>query len=589
LICHVFKTQLTSYIDINDEGLLISGYSRDEMLGRTPLEVGWLTPETRNRLPHELNTQNLLNGLELSYRKKDGSEMIGLVQGEIISLAGRDCLLTVTSDITRQKQAQNALKDSQEQLQAVVQTAQDAIVTMNSKQEIAFWNKAAEDMFGYTASEMLGQSVQTVIPQKLHSVSEEGGSLRSKGTTMESLGLNKAGQEFPVEISYSDWETRAGRFVTAIMRNISERKQNESQLRAIASLSVALRSEPTTARILPVIIDQIVSLLKVDVVSIELIEPETGDSVIQASYGLVDSLLDTRQPKDTGLNAIISQTLKPYFSSDLAHDSNVYFSDRVGINFHSAVGMPLMAEDILIGYLWIGQKNDLTSTDIQVFNVISDIAATAIHRSTLHEQALKLADDLIRAYDSTLQGWAGALELRDQETEGHSRRVVKMTVRLAQSLGMGPADLVHVRQGAILHDIGKMGIPDAILHKPGPLTEDEWQIMRKHPLFAFQLLSPIEHLRQALEIPYCHHEKWDGSGYPRGLVAQEIPLSARVFAVIDIWDALRFDRPYRKAWSEQKVQDYLRSLAGTHLDPKVVEAFLSLLNPTQSDTISPPE
>jgi putative nucleotidyltransferase with HDIG domain len=184
--------------------------------------------------------------------------------------------------------------------------------------------------------------------------------------------------------------------------------------------------------------------------------------------------------------------------------------------------------------------------------------------------------ELALAYDTTLEGWSSALDLRDHETEGHTQRVTAMTLRLARSLGIPDAELVHMRRGALLHDIGKMGIPDKILLKPGPLTDEEWVIMKKHPVYAYELLSPIPYLRSALDIPYCHHEKWDGSGYPRGLKGEQIPLSARLFAVVDVWDALRSDRPYRRGWDEERVAQHIADGSGTHFDPKVVAAFQQL-------------
>ena len=185
--------------------------------------------------------------------------------------------------------------------------------------------------------------------------------------------------------------------------------------------------------------------------------------------------------------------------------------------------------------------------------------------------------ELARAYDATLQGWSKALELRDYETKGHSVRVTDMAVRLAAAMGFSGADLVHVRRGALLHDIGKLSIPDSILLKSGPLTDEEWRIMRQHPVYAHELLSPIEYLREALEIPYCHHEKWDGTGYPQGLKEEQIPLAARIFAVVDTWDALTSDRPYRAGWPVAKVCAHIRSRAGTQFDPKVVDVFMQMM------------
>ncbi len=184
---------------------------------------------------------------------------------------------------------------------------------------------------------------------------------------------------------------------------------------------------------------------------------------------------------------------------------------------------------------------------------------------------------MLRAYDETIGGWSNALELRNEETEGHSRRVTVITLKIARMMNVKTAELVHVRRGALLHDIGKMGIPDAILLKPGPLTDEEWVVMRKHPVYAHDLLAPIDYLRPALDIPYCHHEKWDGTGYPRGLKGKAIPLAARIFAVVDVYDALTSDRPYRKAWTIEDTLEHIKAESGTHFDPQVVEVFMSTI------------
>jgi response regulator RpfG family c-di-GMP phosphodiesterase len=180
------------------------------------------------------------------------------------------------------------------------------------------------------------------------------------------------------------------------------------------------------------------------------------------------------------------------------------------------------------------------------------------------------------AYDSTLEGWARALELRDHETEGHSRRVTELTLRMAEAFGVGHRALAHIRRGALLHDIGKMGVPDSILRKPGPLTDEEWVVMRRHPTYAYELLSPISFLGPALAIPWCHHERWDGKGYPRSLKGEAIPLEARLFAVVDVWDAVTSARPYRPALSQDEALAIVSAGSGSHFDPRAVELFLSL-------------
>ncbi len=199
------------------------------------------------------------------------------------------------------------------------------------------------------------------------------------------------------------------------------------------------------------------------------------------------------------------------------------------------------------------------------------------------EREQRAALELALAYDATLEGWARALELRDSETEGHSRRVAALTDHLALALGVPEEERVHIHRGALLHDIGKMAVPDGILLKPGSLNEDEWKILRQHPSHAVELLSPIEYLRPALDIPAYHHERWDGTGYPNGLAGEAIPLAARIFAVADVWDALAHARPYRKAWSGLEVARHLESLAGSHLDPNIVGLFLRLIREGKID------
>ena len=180
---------------------------------------------------------------------------------------------------------------------------------------------------------------------------------------------------------------------------------------------------------------------------------------------------------------------------------------------------------------------------------------------------------LLKAYEATIEGWSHAMDLRDRETEGHSQRVADLTVELARNFGMSEEELVQIRRGSFLHDMGKLGIPDRILHKPGTLTNEEWENMKKHPQFAYDMLYPVEYLRPALDIPRCHHEKWDGSGYPNGLKGNEIPISARLFAVVDVWDALTSNRPYRAAWTKEKALAYIKEQSGKHFDPDVVELF----------------
>ena len=244
--------------------------------------------------------------------------------------------------------------------------------------------------------------------------------------------------------------------------------------------------------------------------------------------------------------------------------------------FVSYFEIPLIANTKIMGVLEIFHRS-LFKLDKERFDFLEMAArqvAIAIDNATLYKDLEQSNLELTLAYDATIEGWSHALDLRDKETEGHTLRVTKTTMDLAQLLGIGEVELFNIRRGALLHDIGKMGVPDEILLKPGKLTDEEWVIMRKHPTFAYDLLLPIAYLKSALDIPYCHHEKWDGTGYPRGLQAEQIPLAARIFAVVDVWDALISDRPYRKAWSHKKAMSYISEQIGAHFDPEVVNVFL---------------
>ena len=246
--------------------------------------------------------------------------------------------------------------------------------------------------------------------------------------------------------------------------------------------------------------------------------------------------------------------------------------------FMTYIGVPLIAKGQVKGVMEILHREpmDLDPEQRAFVDMLGSQAAIAIDGSLIYENLQSTNAELIMAYDETIEGWAQAMDLRDKETEGHSLRVAEMAVRLAENLDTNLEDLIHIRRGALLHDIGKLGIPDEILLKAGPLTEEEWVSMRNHPEFANHMLAPIRYLRAAKEIPYCHHEKWNGTGYPRNLKGEQIPMAARIFAVVDVFDALTSDRPYRKAWSKEKALEHIRTSAGSHFDPQVVEAFLKL-------------
>jgi response regulator RpfG family c-di-GMP phosphodiesterase len=251
-----------------------------------------------------------------------------------------------------------------------------------------------------------------------------------------------------------------------------------------------------------------------------------------------------------------------------------------GEQFVAYYAVPLITKGQVQGVLEIFHRAPLSpdSEWREFLDVLAAQTAVAIDNARLFDEFQRSLAEVTAAHDATVEVFANALDRRDRESKEHSQRVAEMSVRIGRAMGMNESDLVQVRYGALLHDIGMMAVPDEILHKSRPLSEEEWTVLRRHPSDALEWLSPIASFKSALDIPYCHHEKWDGSGYPRGINGEQIPLSARIFAVAEVWDDLRSDRPDRRAWPEWKVRDHIGSLAGSHFDPKVVEVMLSLLS-----------
>ncbi len=363
-------------------------------------------------------------------------------------------------------------------------------------------------------------------------------------------------------------------------------KQTQQRLQRLSTLhtvDVAIAGSLDLRVTLDVLLSEISSQLGVDAANILLFNPQTQSLEFKAARGFRTSALQhTYLRIGDGQAGFAALKREIVHIADLREEQTTFSRSPQWTEegFVSYFGIPLLAKGKVQGVLEIFHRSVL-KTDTEWFNFLKTLAnqaAIAIDNTSLFNDMQRANDKLTLTYDITLEGWAKALELRDIETEGHSRRVTDITVRIARAAGMSDQELVHTRRGALLHDIGKMGIPDSILHKPGKLTPEEWEIMQQHPVHAYNLLNPIEYLQPALDIPYCHHEKWDGSGYPRGLEGKEIPLAARIFAIVDVWDALLSDRPYRKGWSEDKVLAYIQKNAGAHFDPELVEIFIETIS-----------
>jgi len=357
-------------------------------------------------------------------------------------------------------------------------------------------------------------------------------------------------------------------------RRIGEQLRRMDALRTI---DLAIAGSPDLRVTLGVILDHVISETGLDAAAVLQMDGVSGMLQHSASRGFrSDVIAKTRvSVSNGGVGRAVRErrhviTVDPEAPAFARAD----FVRRESIRFHAA--FPLMAKGAVLGILEVFHRSKVELADdrVEFLEALAGQAAIAIDSASMFTDLQRTNAELARAYDLTLEGWARALELRDMETRGHSERVTKQTLELAERMGVADVEMVHVRRGALLHDIGKMAIPDSILLKPGPLDDAEWQVMREHPVHAYRLLSPIPFLRPALDIPLFHHEWWDGSGYPYGLRGDSIPLTARIFAVVDVWDALRTPRPYREAWPADQVASHLRDHAGTHLDPRVVSRFL---------------
>ncbi len=353
-------------------------------------------------------------------------------------------------------------------------------------------------------------------------------------------------------------------------------------LNALRNIDMAITSSIDLRVTLNVLLDEVTKTLEVDAACVLLFDPYTQTLECSVRRGFKTGAL-----QKTRLQLGESFAGRSALERQIEIIHNLKETERDGFQkspqfpmegFVSYVAAPLVAKGQIKGVLELFQRTHLEPNQewLDFLGSLAMQAAIAIDNAALFDNLQQANINLINAYDTTLDGWSQALDLRDRETEGHTKRVTGITLKLAHAMGIKSEELLHMRRGAMLHDIGKMGIPDNILHKPDQLTEEEWETMREHPAIAFRLLSPIKYLQPALDIPYCHHEKWDGSGYPRGLKGDQIPLAARIFAIADVWDALRSDRPYRKAWDEKKTLTYIQEQSGIHFDPKVVEAFFEL-------------
>ena len=372
----------------------------------------------------------------------------------------------------------------------------------------------------------------------------------------------------------------------AAERRVAQERLEASlaQLHSLRSVDSAIIADLPLEQVLDAILGAAVPLLPVDAAAFSLLRSH-GLKVV-ASRGLAgrSELAEPLRRDDAAVRAAWSDGYAVYYANDdrpappqQAPCARLDSLRRLDLAEYHVLALTARGEPLGVLELYGRTRGSVGRPEwLEFAETHCAQAAAAIDAMQLRSRLVSANDEVLLAYDSTIRGWSRALDLRDRETMGHSSRVTDMAVQLARSRGFDPVALGHLRRGALLHDIGKMAVPDAILQKPGPLTAEERCVMQQHTVFGRDLLEPIRYLRDAVDVPYAHHERWDGTGYPRGLAGTAIPLAARIFAVVDVYDALTSDRPYRKAWSRRRALEHIAAAAGSHFDPEVVAAFLEL-------------
>ncbi|MGH2348596.1 MAG: HD-GYP domain-containing protein, partial [bacterium] len=403
-------------------------------------------------------------------------------------------------------------------------------------------------------------------------------------------GSGSSVRELKIDHSYYElvsYPTSENLFRSYLLDITERKKAEESTQRYLQRLSIlraidlAITSSLDLRVTLNVFLDQASTHLGVDAVDVLLLNPSMQTLEYSAGRGFRSRAIEqTRLRLGEGLAGRAALERSAISIPNLTAVGQDFTRPKLlaGDGFVAYFAAPLIAKGEVKGVLEMFTRTPFSPDHewLDFVEALAGQAAIAVDNSNLFDGMQRANLDLTLAYDATLEGWSRALDLRDRETEGHTQRVAELTMMLAETIGIRGNELVNIRRGALLHDIGKLAVPDSILFKPGPLTEDEWTVMKRHPVAAYEMLASIPYLRAALDIPYAHHEKWDGTGYPRQLRGEQIPQAARVFAIADVWDALRSNRPYRAAWSEEQARAYIKEQSEKHFDPEVVEAFFRL-------------
>lgn len=538
--------------------------------------------------------------------RKRADEALRKAKDELeVRVVERTAELNITNEqlrleLNERKRAEDALKSSETRYRLASRATKDVIWDLDMVKDLHVWNENVQSLFGYTPDEAGSDRewwYKHIHPTDHERVRSGLNAFYESSDTIwsdEYRFLRRDGSvAYITDRGYVERDVNGKplRMIGA-MSDITARKHAEDQIRrrvdhlkALRIIDMTITASTDMHFSLQTVLRQAISQLQVDAADILLLNPTTHILEYSDGIGFYTKAIERSSVRIGEGYAGRAALERKIVNIHSLYESRESFNRRLlmeGENFTGYYGVPLIAKGEVKGVLEVFQRTHMAVDQewVEFLESLAGQAGLAIDNATLFQNLQRTNLELGMAYESTLEGWSAALDLRDKETEGHTLRVTNLTLQLAEHMGLQAKDLIHIRRGALLHDIGKMGIPDRILLKPDNLTDEEWEIMRLHPAYAYEMLLRIEYLRPSLDIPYSHHEKWDGTGYPRGLKGEDIPLHARIFAVVDVYDALISDRPYRPAWTKERALEYIKSLSGTHFDPRVVNAFLELLNRT---------
>lgn len=628
----IFDNSIDGILLFDDEGKIREsnqaacqafGYTRDEMLQMQLNDL--LSPEDWARLVEGWQRFLALRKVtaEYRFRQKQGASIPFEVRASAYVLPGLHlAMLRNLTEKRRHKQEQEnvlAIAAALRTAQTKSETIQVFLESLKNKLELdsiglAFYNREkneykyelvvgiAQDFTGQVVpvneavAEVVQQSQKPYIKNEILNgpdiiqtyqyLSTKTLAIIPMITQHDILGLIVAGkgkrfEESDVRILMSAADMGANAILRTDLYEMTRRRLE--QIEALHQIDMAINANTDLNSTLNVFLEQVLVHMKVDAADILTYEESSRSLIYATGKGF------NRKPISfyniqlgNGCAGSIAQTRRMRWSGNLMIDIEAQNECNLrwpGEGFSSYCGVPLIAKGMIKGVLELFHRKPLQPDDewFKFLDTMSGQAAIAIDNATMFNRLEQSHLELMLAYDSTLEGWARSLELHELEAPGHAQRIVMLAQMLAHETGMAQNEMIHFRRGVLLHDVGKIAIPTAILNKPGKLTEEEWNIVRQHPQKAFEILSGISFLQPAMDVPYYHHEKWDGSGYPHGLSGEQIPLGARIFALVDVWDSLTSDRPYRKAWAVTDAVNYLREQAGKHFDPTLVEPFIQIV------------